>query len=381
MRARDDDMATLRATARDGPASAQVDIGDIDSPDALRAALDAVGWRVDAIARALPRLQALPGLFDPRERCAWLGVFRRAYPRLDGLAPSARERLLALLQTWCDWPLYLALREAADDAGDRDMVDALLRIGRLDAAEERCRARLLAHPHDSGSAAMHEHLQRWRWFVRARAGAIADEALRLEPLGHHHCDEFAWQYWDPDIAQRCCLPTFRDAAHWHAWLDECWGYGDQFLYAVLHPVWGFVGSVSLTLHDATGFFYYWIGRDFQGHGIGPAAVRLLLGDAFERRGMTSCYAKVYASNAASRKALSRIGFEPLDFAPAPPNDDEMFYRLGPAQAREYSAEALRALFGKMGSNTRVAMPWRPLDAVPTCRHFPPFSNPPPDHGN
>ena len=116
------------------------------------------------------------------------------------------------------------------------------------------------------TAGMHAQLQAWRGFVDARAPPIEDETLRLEPLGHHHCADFAWQYWDPDIARLCCLPVFADDAAWHRWLDECWGYGDQRLYAVLHRDWGFVGSVSLTLHEDLGFFYYWIGSRFPGAG-------------------------------------------------------------------------------------------------------------------
>jgi RimJ/RimL family protein N-acetyltransferase len=328
--------------------------------------LDAAGWGRDALERVLPQVLAAPGMIDPRERAPWMCGLRGAFGELPCLDAATREGLLDLLRSWCDWPLWLALRDAGaahgDDARidgtDPDTIDALFRMGHQHEAETRCRRRLFTHPRDPATARMHAQLQAWRGFVDARAPPIEDEALRLEPLGHHHCTDFAWQYWDPDIARLCCLPVFGDDAAWHRWLDECWGYGDQRLYAVLHRDWGFVGSVSLTLHGDLGFFYYWIGRDFQGQGLGPAAVRLLLADAFDRHGMRACYAKVFEHNAPSRRALARLGFEALDFRPAPPHEDELLYRLGPPQGRWDSADALRALFERMGSQTRVAVPLR-----------------------
>lgn len=335
--------------------------------------LDAGGWRRDTLERVLPQVFATPAAIDPRERAMWMGGLRQAFPELSGLSAATRDGLSALLRSWCDWPLWLALRDVRDahesasggDAGI-DAIDALFRMGCLHEAETLCRRRLFTHPRDRATAGMHAQLQAWRGFLDARALPIEGDTLRLEPLGHHHCADFAWQYWDPDIARLCCLPSFADDMAWHRWLDECWGYGDQRLYAVIHRDWGFVGSVSLTMHGDLGFFYYWIGRDFQGHGLGTAAVRQLLGDACEHHGMRVCYAKVFEHNATSRRALARLGFEALDFRPAPPHDDEMLYRLGPPQGRWDSAEALRDLFGRMGSETRVAVPHAPVAIRMRC---------------
>ena len=326
--------------------------------------LDAEGWRREALERVLPQVLAAPLAIDPRERMMWMCGLRQALPEVSRLDGATRDGLLALLRAWCDWPLWLALRDAGDarvdvDA-DLDTIDVLFRMGHQRDAETRCRRRLFTHPRDRATAGMHAQLQAWRGFLEARALPIEGDTLRLEPLGHHHCADFAWQYWDRDIARLCCLPSFGDDVAWHRWLDECWGYGDQHLYAVIHREWGFVGSVSLTLHGDLGFFYYWIGRDFQGHGLGPAAVRLLLDDAFAHRGMRTCYAKVFEDNTPSRRALTRMGFDALDFRPAPPHHDEMLYRLGPPQARWHSVEALRGLFERMGSETRVAVPHVPM---------------------
>ena len=270
--------------------------------------------------------------------------------------------LVQLSSTWCDWPLLSTICERLDAAGELPLwaepllITAQLRIGLSHTALTRCRAMALLHPQDRWARQMHDALQRWIAFVERTAPAIVGETLRLEPLGHHHVEDFARQYFDPAIAERCCLPTFADDVQWHRWLDQCWGYGNQRLYAVIHPDWGFVGSVSLIIRDDVGFFYYWLGRDFQGYGLGPAAAGLLLEDGQRHFGMHTCYAKVFHDNAASRRALEKLGFDALDFRPAPPNADEMFYRLGPAQSRHGSVEELRALFDRMGSDTRIAVP-------------------------
>lgn len=327
--------------------------------------LEAEGWSPQAFAARLPGLWEACRAQRADGRTPWLAGMREVARRAWALPETVRDAWTALLAEWADWPLLLAVAAQggqADDPSERfsqRLALAHFRLGNMDAALSACRRNLLLHPASTWSLEQHRACVEWQAFID-RVPPIEDERLRLEPLGHHHCADFAWQYWDPDIARLCCMPVFHEDAAWHRWLDECWGYGDQRLYAVLHRDWGFVGSVSLTLHEGLGFFYYWIGRDFQGHGLGPAAVRLLLADAFERHGMRACYAKVFEHNVPSRRGLARLGFEALDFRPAPPHDDELLYRLGPPQGRWDSAEALHELFARMGSQTRVAVPHVPM---------------------
>lgn len=326
--------------------------------------LEAEGWLPQAFGARLPALLRQCAGLDACARTAWLAGMREAARRAWALPAGMRDAWMTLLAEWADWPLLLAVAgDPGEDDDPPEWVSRLVALARFRsgdpvAAIAACRRALLLRPDAAWAVELHRACREWQAF-RDRVPPIDDGTLRLEPLGHHHCTDFAWQYWDPDIARLCCLPSFADDAAWHRWLDECWGCGDQRLYAVLHRDWGFVGSVSLTMHGDLGFFYYWIGRDFQGQGLGPAAVRLLLADAFEHRGMTACYAKVFEHNAPSRRALARLGFEALDFRPAPPCDDELLYRLGAPQGRWDSAEALRDLFGKMGSCTRVAVPHAP----------------------
>jgi RimJ/RimL family protein N-acetyltransferase len=320
----------------------------LPAPGLRRALLD------DALQRAH---EATPG-----ERLDWLQTLRALADDVRDFVPVDVEPLIALAAAWADWPLVrrLALRlgdaHALSVAVETALLQALHRVGATTEAIARCRSRMLSHPFESAVAGMHAHLLAWQRFVEAVGGGIDGEDIRLEPLGHHHLQDFALQYADPQIAALCCLPAFRDDRRWHAWLDGCWRCGDEWLYAVIHREWGFVGSVSLCRHRDLGFFYYWIGRDFRGARIGPAAVRLLLQDACDRLGLRACYAKVFADNFPSRRALGRLGFAPLDVRAAPPDEREMFYRWGEAVDREVDVFALRRLFSGIGSGIRIAVP-------------------------
>ncbi len=339
---------------RDVPAAVSLPI--------LLETLESAQWSPRALERWLPDVLAYAAVLAPDARTAWLMGLREAARHAWAAPANVSELLVQLAGAWCDWPLLstLCARLDADEAlpvwAEPVLITAQLRLGASHSALTRCRAMALLHPQDRWATDMYDALQRWIAFVDQCAPPIIGEALRLEPLGHHHADDFAYQYFDPAIAERCCLPTFADAAHWHRWLDQCWGYGDQRLYAVIHPEWGFVGSVSLIIRDDIGFFYYWLGPDFQGYGLGPAAAGLLLDDAHRQRSMRTCYAKVFEDNLPSRRALEKLGFEALDFCPTPPSVHEVLYRLGPPQPRQCSVEELRVLFERMGSDTRIAVP-------------------------
>jgi len=317
---------------------------------------------VALLRKVLARADAL----SPDARSDWLCTLRRYADRPASPAPEERDALIALATRWADWPLVLRLasitdlREGASEIASA-VITAMHRLGNGEDALACCRSRMLRHPHERMHPEVHAGLAAWRGFVDAQGGAIDGGCLRLEPLGHHHLADFAWQYHDPEIARLCCLPAFQSEAQWHAWLDASWGYGDQRLYAVIDPEWGFVGSVSLIQHGALGFFYYWIGPDFQGQGRGAAAVRILLGDAASRRGMRSCYAKVFVDNQPSRRAMEKLGFAPAQAMPAPPWSGEMFYRHGEQIPHVVQARELQWLFERMGSQMRIRQPLAGVD--------------------
>ncbi len=333
------------------------------SLDMLWNALEFARWAPHALESWLPDVLAHADELEPQQRIPWLIRLRQAAHDGWAVSMTVRESLLSLASDWCDWPLLKMLGERLEAIGqlpewaEPSMVQACLKLGDPEAALLRCRSLALRYPQEQWILDTYGMLQSWIDFADRIAPPIISETLRLEPMGHHHVDDFSCQYYDPDIAERCCLPAFANETEWHQWLDQCWSYGDQRLYAVIHPDWGFIGSVSLILHDGIGFFYYWLGRDFQGNGIGPEAAQLLLDDAQRHYRMRACYAKAFVDNRPSHRALEKVGFSMLDFQCLPSNETERFYRLGESQSRERNITELRTLFEQMGSEIRVAVPF------------------------
>ncbi len=338
------------------------------SLDALYGRLEDADWGARLLARLLPAILRLADELAPGARLAWMIGLRRAWDRHGRALPgAARGGLLELAAAWRDWPLArevgAARRERGelDAAGERALARALHLLGESEAALETLLPGLLARPGDS------RHADAWRAIALERErdadwpgidGAAANAPdLRLAPLGHRHLLDFAWQYHDPAIATRCNLPAFADAGQWRDWLDSTRGHGDQITHAVLHREWGFIGSVSLILQDGLGFFYYWLGRDFQGHGLGPRAGALLLGHAERHWRMRACHARVYADNTASRRGLGKLGFRELNLAIDGGGREERLYRRAARFVPKHEAASeARELFARMESRARVLYP-------------------------
>ncbi|MBE7383701.1 MAG: GNAT family N-acetyltransferase [Leptolyngbya sp. SIO1E4] len=157
------------------------------------------------------------------------------------------------------------------------------------------------------------------------------DPLILTPLQSHHEDNFRWQYADPTIAELCNLPDFNqdDEEDWQQWLRTN-QTAAKHLFAVNHRHWGFIGSVGLEHFKDVGFFHYWLGKDFRGQGYGPQAVTILLDWARRYLGLRCCYATTYRDNIPSRKALAKIGFQPIPLKvilpDSPDYEEDLFYR-------------------------------------------------------
>ena len=107
---------------------------------------------------------------------------------------------------------------------------------------------------------------------------------------------------------------------------------------------------------ALGFFYYWVGKDYRGQGLGGEAVSLLLTVGSEYLGIECCYAKIYEYNKSSQNGIKKLGFERLPFNAAPPNETEQLYYLGCKKSAEENALECQQLFNDMDSSTKVDMP-------------------------
>jgi RimJ/RimL family protein N-acetyltransferase len=343
---------------------------DADDPtplDALFNELDGEGWPVALLKRRLAELLTHAPSLRPEARCRWLVGLHDVWQRHGrALARDSRQALLELAAAWCAWPLAYSIGQAlhCDEPLDGEhallMIDACRQLGDGGNAVDLVVRLQLLHPAERAYADCHHELLSW---MRWRSGLPLmddtrdeDGELWLEPLAHHHVADFAWQYYDPVIAELCGLPFFEDDAHWHCWLDDLYGGADRCMFAVLHREWGFIGCVCLSMHESVGFFYYWLGRDFQGLGFGPRAGALLLKMARSRYGMQCCFAKVYDYNTPSQSALVKLGFEALGICGVVPDDDQLFYRFGETRAAQRVAHELHALLERMDSNVRAAVP-------------------------
>lgn len=324
-------------------------------------------WPVLLLERRLPQLLAHASSLSPEDRCAWLSGLHRIWQRHGwALTPDGKEALLQLASAWCAWPLAYAVGKSLQTDSPLDgghalrMMNACRHLGDGDTAVDLAVRAQLLHPADQSYADAHRELLawlRWRDGMPVVDGADwDDDEIKLEPLAHHHLADFAWQYYDPAIAELCCLPRFQDDTHWRRWLDDIYDAGDQRIFAVMHRDWGLVGSVSLIMHGSAGFIYYWLGCDFQGCGLGPRAVSLMLAMAQHDYGMQCCYAKVYDYNTPSRRALEKLGFEDLGICGAVPDDNQLFYRYGESRPMDVVVNELHLLLACMESDTRAAAP-------------------------
>lgn len=167
-------------------------------------------------------------------------------------------------------------------------------------------------------------LERWSvqdWYCRERA---SDGELTLEPLGPEHAESLLFQYRDPQIGAMTRLPELKTREDVLAWLDEQRIESGREHFAVMHTCWGFVGVVSTRRYEDSAYFYFWIGADYQGAGLGQRAARLLFEQA-SAQGVQHIFTSAYASNRRSRDALQRLGFDRLDVSAASPDEDLLFF--------------------------------------------------------
>lgn len=315
----------------------------------------------------------LRGLMPPEapDRLDWQMALRQIYQEsqaiLDVQDRCALAQFVADIQ---DWPLLIELHRAMPGTVDAlAAAQAFFRLGYTDEALQILRALLLLQPDNRDAREVYAQVRHWQEYLQqypfSHSVYASERGLWLTLLGEQHLEDFAWQYYDPQIARLCCLPEFEDNRQWYSWLENSRAHGDQLIFGVIHPQWGFIGSVSLVIRDGMGFFYYWIGRDFQSYGFGPEAVHLMLRMADECWGLQVCYAKVFIDNHPSRRALNKLGFELLDVDLQPPHDDECLYRLGQRVDDEVIQQEIYHLVEKIGMDLPIL-----INASATGRDFP-----------
>ncbi len=262
------------------------------------------------------------------------------------------ETILDVAQKLSDWPLLIQLLLkirynglTSDNA--LSLAEAYYLMGNINAARHTLATLLLAQPYHQQC---HDY---WKWMCAAHAFPhLQDEELRLTPLTEHHLQAFSWQYSE-SVKDLCNLPDFSSVTEWHELYQWMLHDTNRVILAVIHEQWGFIGCVHLQVYDGIGFFYYWLGDDFQGQGLGPRAVNLLLDYGYRHMGMNCCYAKVFQRNKASHKAIKKLGFQQLPFDALAPYDDEIFYYWGNPHKKTVLLADLQYLLMRMESLIEV----------------------------
>lgn len=292
----------------------------------------------------------------PQQRLAVMRAARLALADSQSARSGAdTNKLVALAHHLCDWPLLqqMQVRGLWRPTVAEQLLPAI-QLGQFEQAldtVEQC----LASGESSGllrpvQQALVQELRQQPYPLQA----LQQGQISLTPLRFHHVADFIWQYADPSIGQLCNLPVFQSAEHWMTWLYLCQQEPARHLFAVMHNDYGFIGSVSLQVFDGVGFFYYWLGTDFQGQGFGPIAVNLLLQLGQQHLGMSCCYAKVFEYNLVSDKAISKLGFQRLALRALPPSEAEVFYYRGAAQGPAAHHRSLSLLLQQMNSGIELA---------------------------
>lgn len=293
-------------------------------------------------------------------------------PKLLGFALEWFEQILTSCQLLSDWALEIALRKALQQKlasshsqsshqslqieNNLNLVRLFLLSGQANLADNELVNTSLAWP-------LEHRIGYWDNILDERFSSYPYQqddlcvgSLYLTPMQPEHLHGFAWQFSDASIATLCNLPTFLSDQHWLDWLDVSRTTSGQYLFAIMHKDWGFIGSVCLEMDDDVGFFYYWLGSDFQGHGYGPEAVNILLRIGTLYHGLKSCYAKVFKHNEISQKGVIKLGFRQLPYSFADPHDHELLYYLGPDKSATSLFFEAQKTFLKFDTDRHI-IPW------------------------
>ena len=240
-----------------------------------------------------------------------------------------------------DWPLMIHCCEEYQKRLERAVSDKKLprhgidnlrllsiayqQLGLFDSAEQALQ-RAIKHDRQPPHQPLiddYQQLQHRTKSLPKGIDVLRADPLILTPLQSYHEDDFLWQYADPTIGELCNLPDFdEEDEDWQQWLQKNQKPAAKHLFAVNHVDWGFIGSVGLEISKGIGFFYYWLGKDFQGYGYGPQAVTIMLDWACRYLGLRCCYATTYKDNIPSKKAMGKVGFRPLPFKVIRPEEEE-----------------------------------------------------------
>lgn len=169
--------------------------------------------------------------------------------------------------------------------------------------------------------------QQWNCLDWFEPGLARDDELCLEPLQERHLPAMLWQFRDPDIARRANLPAMNSRSDVEAWWQEEQEKENSHSYAVMHRDLGFSGICGVNIAEQDAYFYFWMGTDCQGKGLGPRATALTL-KQMRKLGVQALYTAVYPDNQHSQSALEKSGFERMSAEGRARDREVWFYGCG-----------------------------------------------------
>lgn len=274
---------------------------------------------------------------------------------LESLSQHAIDDLIKLARYLCDWPSLKRLQPVVPHMKNtKEVALAARQMGRFDIAMSQIEQVLLKFPKADTLLNARKHVKQDWEAIPYSLQDLRNGKISITPMLSNHVADFAWQYNGNDVGKLCNLPAFPTPKHWMHWLNLCLLDPNRHLFAVMHEDYGFVGSVSLQLFNDFGFFYYWLGPDFQRQGLGPLAVNLLMKIGMKYHQMQCCYAKVFDFNTPSHKAIQKLGFTRLPFKALAPSEHEVFYYLGAQKRTNQSHQELAWLLQQLRSDIKLA---------------------------
>jgi RimJ/RimL family protein N-acetyltransferase len=146
--------------------------------------------------------------------------------------------------------------------------------------------------------------------------ALADDAIRLEPLTVTLAPELEWVLGgDPDITRFTRIPSDPDVDFLTGWLaryERAWEDGSAAGFAVRDAASGeavgFAGVVQLDLDKQEGEIGYVVAPSARGRGVAGRALSLLTHWGFERLGLQRIELRIDPANEVSARIAERAGY-------------------------------------------------------------------------
>ncbi len=150
---------------------------------------------------------------------------------------------------------------------------------------------------------------------RLEAPDLADDAIRLEPLGQSVADALLPLLDDPDIVRFTRVPADADEQFVRGWIkryEDGWDEGNRAAFAI-HPrdadtLLGWAGLVELDLEGRQAEIGYLVAPAARGRAVARRAVELLTRWGFDELGLVRLELRIDPENVPSTKVAERAGY-------------------------------------------------------------------------